>query len=123
MFFKTRYTLSHCAFPRPSEPTPRRTLVYCRIFEASDRAERSNSSAQSQFNGALKPPAGHNSEEMHITKRSRFSVPWSIQPPPSLTEVDCGVFIEYERAEPLKWTARSPIANAFHPPPSVEYSP
>jgi hypothetical protein len=33
---------------------------------------------------------------MHITKRSRFSVPWSIQPPPSLTEVDCGVFIEYK---------------------------
>jgi hypothetical protein len=52
---------------------------------------------------------------MHITKRSRFSVPWSIQPPPSLTEVDCDVFIKYERAEPLKWTAWSPIANAFHP--------
>jgi len=53
---------------------------------------------------------------MHTTKRSRFSVPWSIQPPPSLTKVDCGVFIQYERAEPLKWTTRSPIANAFHPP-------
>ena len=60
---------------------------------------------------------------MHTTKRSRFSVPWSIQPPPSLTEVDCGVFIEYERAEPLKWTARSPIANAFHPPQASNIPP
>jgi hypothetical protein len=40
------------------------------------------------------PPAGNNSEEMHITKRSRFSVSWLVQPPPSLTEVNCGVFME-----------------------------
>ena len=60
---------------------------------------------------------------MHITKRSRFSVPWSIQPPPSLTEVDCGVFMEYERAEPLKWFARSPIGHAFHPPQASNIPP
>jgi hypothetical protein len=42
----------------------------------------------------LKPPAGHNSKEMHITKRSRSSVSCWIHPPPSLTEVDCGVLIE-----------------------------
>ena len=59
---------------------------------------------------------------MHVTKRSRFSVPWSIQPPPSLTEVDCGVFMEYERAEPLKWFARSPIGHAFHPPQASNIS-
>ena len=60
---------------------------------------------------------------MHTTKRSRFSVPWSIQPPPSLTKVDCGVFIQYERAEPLKWTTRSPIAHAFHPPQASNIPP
>ena len=60
---------------------------------------------------------------MHVTKRSRFSVPWSIQPPPSLTEVDCGVFMEYERAEPLKWFARSPIGHAFHPPQASNITP
>ncbi len=49
-------TPSNRTFPRPSEPTPRRTLVYCHIFEARDRAERLNLSARWQFNDALKPP-------------------------------------------------------------------
>jgi hypothetical protein len=62
------------------------------------------------------PPAGHNSEKMHTTKRSRLSVPWMIPPPPSQSEVACGVFEECERADPWKWTARSPIGHAFHPP-------
>ncbi len=31
--------------PPPSKPTPQRTLVYCCIFEASNRAERSKSSS------------------------------------------------------------------------------
>ena len=47
---------SRCAFPRPSKPTPRCTLVYCHIFEASDWAEQSKSSARLQFNDALNPP-------------------------------------------------------------------
>jgi hypothetical protein len=109
-------TPSHCAFPRPSEPTPQRTLIDRHVFEASNRMEQSNSSTQSQFSDALNPPAGLNSEKMHAAKRNRFSVPWAIQPPPSLTPVDCGVIMTYERAEPLKWTARSPIGHAFHPP-------
>jgi hypothetical protein len=50
------WTPSHCAFPRPSEPTPRRTLINSHVFEASNQVERSNSSAQSQFNDALNPP-------------------------------------------------------------------
>jgi len=53
---------------------------------------------------------------MHTTKRNRFSVPWATQPQPSRTEVDCGVFLEWERVEPLKWTAWSPIGHAFYPP-------
>ena len=47
---------SRCAFPRPYEPTPRRTLIDCHVFEARDRADRSNSSIWLQFNEALKPP-------------------------------------------------------------------
>ena len=66
------------AFPLPSEPTPRRTLVYCRIFEASDRAERSNSSAQLHFNDALKPPRRPQFQKMHATKRNHYTVPWVI---------------------------------------------
>ena len=50
------WTPSHCAFPRPSEPTPWRTLINCHVFEASNWVERSNSSTQLQFNDALKPP-------------------------------------------------------------------
>ena len=52
---------------------------------------------------------------MHTIKQksNRFSVLWVIQPQPSRTEVDCGVFMVYERADPLKWTARSPIGHAF----------
>jgi hypothetical protein len=50
------WTPSHCAFPRPSEPTPRRTLIDCYVFDASNRVERSNLSAQLHFNDALKPP-------------------------------------------------------------------
>ena len=107
---------SRCAFPRPYEPTPRRTLIDCHVFEARDWADRSNSSTQSQFNEALNPPASHNSEKMHTTKRSRFSVPWTIPPPPSRSEVDCGVFEECERADPWKWTARSRIGHGFHSP-------
>jgi hypothetical protein len=49
-------TTSHCAFPRPSEPTPRRTLVDCHVFEARDQEDRSNLSTWLQFNEALKPP-------------------------------------------------------------------
>jgi len=52
---------------------------------------------------------------MHTTKRSRLSIPWVIQPPPSRAEVDCGVLEEYERADPLKWAARSPIGHSFPP--------
>jgi len=47
------WTPSHYAFPRPSEPTPRNTLIYCHVFEASNRAERSNLSSRSQFNDVL----------------------------------------------------------------------
>ena len=47
---------SHCAFPRPSEPTTRRTLIDCHVFEARDRAEQSNSSSWLQFNDSLKSP-------------------------------------------------------------------
>jgi hypothetical protein len=104
----------NCAVP--SEPAPRRTLVYCHVLEARDQEDRSNSSTRLQFNEALKPPAGHISEKMHTTKRSRFSVPWMILPPPSQSEVDCGVFEKCERADPWKWTTRSPIGHAFHPP-------
>ena len=74
---------SRCAFPRPYEPTPRRTLIDCHVFEARDRADRSNSFTRSQFKDALNPPAGHNSKKMHTTKHSRFSVPWTIPPPPA----------------------------------------
>jgi len=61
-------------------------------------------------------PAGHNSEKILATKRNRFFVPWAIQSQLSRIEVDCGVFVERERADPLKWIARSPIGHAFHPP-------
>jgi len=53
---------------------------------------------------------------MHATKHNLFSVPWVIQPQPSQTEVDCGVFMKLEWEDPLNWTARSPICHAFHPP-------
>ena len=91
-------------------------VIDCHVFEASNRMERSNSSTQLQFSDALNPPAGLNSEKMYATKRNCFSVPWAIQPPPSLTSVDCGVIMAYERADPLKWTTQSPIGHAFHPP-------
>jgi hypothetical protein len=42
------------AFPRPSNPTPHHTLVYCHILEASDWVEQSNSPARLQFNDAIK---------------------------------------------------------------------
>ena len=45
---------SRCAFPRPSEPTPPCTLIDCHVFEANDRAERSNLSSRSQFNDTSK---------------------------------------------------------------------
>ena len=34
------WTPIYCAFPRPSQPTPRRTLIDCHVFEASNWAER-----------------------------------------------------------------------------------
>ena len=33
------WTPSHCAFPRPSEPTPRRTLIDCHVFEARNQED------------------------------------------------------------------------------------
>ena len=60
---------------------------------------------------------------MHTTKRSRFSVPWTIPPPPSRYEVDCGVFEECEREDPWKWTARSPIGHGFHSPKASNIPP
>jgi len=60
---------------------------------------------------------------MHSTKPNRFSVPWAIQPQPSQTEVDCGVFMEWERADPLKCTVRSPIGHYFHPPRALHIPP
>ncbi len=44
-----------------------------------------------------------------------FTIPCAIQPPPSRSEVGCGVFEENKQADPLKWAARSPIGHSFPP--------
>ncbi len=81
-----------------------------------DRVERSNSPAQSQFNDAIKNSAGQNSKKMHTTKRSHFSIPWPIPPPPSRAEDDCGVFEVYKRVNLFKWAAHLPIGHALPTP-------
>jgi hypothetical protein len=53
---------------------------------------------------------------MHTTKRSRFSVPWSIQPPPSLTEVDCDVVGRWHQAEQSKSSAWCQNGSCCPPP-------
>jgi hypothetical protein len=59
-----------------------------------------------QFNDAIKKTRRAKFQKMHTTKRSHFSNPWPIPPPPSQAKVDCGVFMVYEWADPLKWAAR-----------------
>jgi hypothetical protein len=45
------------------------------VFETSNRVEQSNLSTQSQFNDALKPPAGLYSEKMYAIKRTTSPFP------------------------------------------------
>jgi hypothetical protein len=84
--------------------------------------ERSNLPAQLQFNDAIKKNRREKFQKMLTTKRSHFSIPWPIPPPPSQAEVDYGVFEVYERADPLKWAARAHWP-CLTPPQSVEFSP
>jgi len=71
------WTPSQCAFPRPSEPTPRRTLINCHVFEARDRAEQSNSSSWSQFNDFCL--LGTNLVTHHGVSQSLLVIPVCIQ--------------------------------------------
>ena len=102
------------AQPRHVDPSP--PSADTDITPATEAAARRASSVKVNMSNKsrglyTKNPAGHNSQEAH--HKTQPLLTWTIPPPPSRSEVDCGVFEECKRAES--------VANCLTPPPSVEY--
>ena len=104
------------AQPRHVDPSP--PSADTDITPATEAAARRASSVKVNMSNKsrglyTKNPAGHNSQEAH--HKTQPLLTWTIPPPPSRSEVDCGVFEECKRAES--------VANCLTPPPKCRIFP
>ena len=112
------YKRSRHAIPRPFQPPPPRTLVYCCVVEVGDWAVRSNSPAWSQIMTSILPPPAQKFDQNPLlkTKSPRHPPAVSAQTPSSYVWLSCcpqfwpGRLFDFDR--PVKKWRRS-----HHPPP------